>query len=217
VVGTWLNWRLGGALRWKGETVGWEGREVVCDKPAPPRLCSTGATFASTTTATWKGSDATATRFPLRTAVPWTKTNHPSEQHHTHHEGQPTQARALHLTAEPRPASRRSHLTGKQTATAVQLDAQLRCDPVLKTERILMVDFIPTQAKAKELAPPVRRGETQAEATVAKSLSTPPPLTVDGVDMMYCQLAEIHAITATHLAECACWCRTDSTPCSVRA
>jgi hypothetical protein len=34
----WLNWRSGGALRWKVETVGWEGREVVCEKPAPPRL-----------------------------------------------------------------------------------------------------------------------------------------------------------------------------------
>jgi hypothetical protein len=35
---TWLNWRPGGALRWKVETTGWEGRGVVCGKPAPPRL-----------------------------------------------------------------------------------------------------------------------------------------------------------------------------------
>jgi hypothetical protein len=35
---TWLNWRSGGALRWKVETVGQEGRRVVCRKPAPPRL-----------------------------------------------------------------------------------------------------------------------------------------------------------------------------------
>jgi hypothetical protein len=28
VVKTWLNWRPGEALRWKGETVGWEGRGV---------------------------------------------------------------------------------------------------------------------------------------------------------------------------------------------
>jgi hypothetical protein len=34
----WLNWRPGGALRWKGETTGWEGQEVVCGKPIPPRL-----------------------------------------------------------------------------------------------------------------------------------------------------------------------------------
>jgi hypothetical protein len=34
----WLNWRPGGALRWKVEIVDWEGRRVVCGKPAPPRL-----------------------------------------------------------------------------------------------------------------------------------------------------------------------------------
>jgi hypothetical protein len=36
--GTGLNWRLGGALRWKVETACWNGRGVICDKPAPPRL-----------------------------------------------------------------------------------------------------------------------------------------------------------------------------------
>jgi hypothetical protein len=35
---TWLNWRSGGALRWKGETISWEGRGVICGKPAPSRL-----------------------------------------------------------------------------------------------------------------------------------------------------------------------------------
>jgi hypothetical protein len=33
-----LNWRPDEALRWKVETVGWEGRGVVRGKPAPPRL-----------------------------------------------------------------------------------------------------------------------------------------------------------------------------------
>jgi hypothetical protein len=32
------NLRPGGALRWKVETVGWEGRGVVYEKTAPPRL-----------------------------------------------------------------------------------------------------------------------------------------------------------------------------------
>jgi hypothetical protein len=32
------NLRPGGALRWKGEITGWEGRRVVCGKPAPLRL-----------------------------------------------------------------------------------------------------------------------------------------------------------------------------------
>jgi hypothetical protein len=34
----WLNWRPGETLRWKVETVGWEGQEVVCGKPTPARL-----------------------------------------------------------------------------------------------------------------------------------------------------------------------------------
>jgi hypothetical protein len=34
----WLKWRLGGALRWKVESAGWEGRGVVYGKSAPPRL-----------------------------------------------------------------------------------------------------------------------------------------------------------------------------------
>jgi hypothetical protein len=34
----WLNWRSGGALRWKVETVSWEGRGVICEKSAPLRL-----------------------------------------------------------------------------------------------------------------------------------------------------------------------------------
>jgi hypothetical protein len=34
----WLNWRPGGALRWKGETVSSESQGVVCGKPAQSRL-----------------------------------------------------------------------------------------------------------------------------------------------------------------------------------
>jgi hypothetical protein len=35
---TWLNRRLGGALKWNVETIDWEGQGVVCGKPAPLRL-----------------------------------------------------------------------------------------------------------------------------------------------------------------------------------
>jgi hypothetical protein len=35
---TWLNWRSGGAHRWKVKTAGWEGWVVVRGKPAPLRL-----------------------------------------------------------------------------------------------------------------------------------------------------------------------------------
>jgi hypothetical protein len=34
----WLNWRLGGTIRWKVEIVSWEGQGVVCGKLASPRL-----------------------------------------------------------------------------------------------------------------------------------------------------------------------------------
>jgi hypothetical protein len=34
----WLNWRPGRTLRWKVETVSWEGQGVVCGKLAPRRL-----------------------------------------------------------------------------------------------------------------------------------------------------------------------------------
>jgi hypothetical protein len=63
-----------------------------------------------------------------------------------------------------------------------------------------MLDFTSTQALAKELAPQVRRREARAKAN---STSTSPPLTTDGLDRMYHQLVEIHAIIATQLVECA--------------
>jgi hypothetical protein len=85
--------------------------------------------------------------------------------------------------------SRQSHLVVKQTATSIQPNALPQREPVLEMERIISVDFTPTQAQGKELAALVHRGWTQAEATVAKSLSMPPPLTDDGVDRIYHQLA----------------------------
>jgi hypothetical protein len=51
---------------------------------------------------------------------------------------------------------------------------------------------------------------------MAKPMSTSPPITVDRVDKMYHQLAEIHAITAVQLAECARWRQSDPTPSPVR-
>jgi hypothetical protein len=65
----------------------------------------------------------------------------------------------------------------------------LRPEPVLKTERILTVDFTSTEAQAKELVPPASQGEAQAEAAkvIPSSASSPP--STDGVDRMYHQLA----------------------------
>jgi hypothetical protein len=38
VSSSWLNWRPGGALRWKVKTIGWEGPGVIHGKPTPSRL-----------------------------------------------------------------------------------------------------------------------------------------------------------------------------------
>jgi hypothetical protein len=79
-----------------------------------------------------------------------------------------------------------------------------------------MVDFTSTQTQATYLDPSVCQGEARTKVVAARSPSASPPLTTDEVNRMYRQLAEIHAITATQLAECARWCQADSTPRSVR-
>jgi hypothetical protein len=122
------------------------------------------------------------------------------------------QARARHPTTEHEAAQRRSKLAGKQAATAVQPHIPLRHEPTLETERILMMNFASTQARAKEVAPPTSREEGQAEATMDEPLSASSPLTIGDVDKMYHQLAEIHATATAQLVECARWHRTDSTP-----
>jgi hypothetical protein len=35
---TWIIWRPSGALRWKVETTGRDGRGMIHEKPTPPRL-----------------------------------------------------------------------------------------------------------------------------------------------------------------------------------
>jgi hypothetical protein len=67
--------------------------------------------------------------------------------------------------------------------------------PTPEAERIPMVDFTTTQARVKGAAPSVK-GAT-------KTPSALPSPTVDGVDRMYHQLAEIHPIAAAQEAECA--------------
>jgi hypothetical protein len=139
-----------------------------------PRGCSMGAPLIPTTTATWKENAPTMMTFPPWMTVPWLETNQPIERHHAHHEGQPTQSRARHPHAEPGSASQWSKLADRQTATVVQSDASPRCEPMLETKRILMVDFTSTQTQAKDLAPPVRQGEARTEVVAARSPSASP-------------------------------------------
>jgi hypothetical protein len=62
------------------------------------------------------------------------------------------------------------------------------------------------------VAPTASREEGHTEATLTGPSKALPPRTADGVDQMYHQLAEIHAIATTQLAECVHWCRSNLTP-----
>jgi hypothetical protein len=68
-------------------------------------------------------------------------------------------------------------------------------------------------SSGKGEAPTASREGGQA---AAKALNTSPPPITDGVDKLYRQLAEIHAIAAAQLAGCAHWRHSDSTPSLVR-
>jgi hypothetical protein len=63
-----------------------------------------------------------------------------------------------------------------------------------EAERILVVELAATQLQAKGVAPPGSREGGQAKDTAAKPLNISPPPSADGVNRMYRQLAEIHAI-----------------------
>jgi hypothetical protein len=69
-------------------------------------------------------------------------------------------------------------------------------------ERILMMDFTSTPARTKGVAPTVSLEEGHTESAAARSPKASPLPTTDGVEKMYHQLAENHAITAAQLAEC---------------
>jgi hypothetical protein len=84
-------------------------------------------------------------------------------------------------------------------------------------ERILMIDYTPARAWSEGWVTTPRSRGALAEATMAKAMSFPPPPTGDEVDRLYHQLAEIHAIGAAQLAECARWRCSASTSSPVRA
>jgi hypothetical protein len=66
-----------------------------------------------------------------------------------------------------------------------------------------MVDLATNQAQAKGLFPSVnwKEGQTKANAAKPQNVLSPPP--ADGVDKLYRQLTEIHAIATAQLAKCA--------------
>jgi hypothetical protein len=81
----------------------------------------------------------------------------------------------------------------------------------------MMVDFASTQARAKEVAPPAIHEGGKMGAAATKPQSTSPPLTTDGVDKMYLQLAEIYTIATTQPVECTRWHRSDPATSLVQA
>jgi hypothetical protein len=68
-----------------------------------------------------------------------------------------------------------------------------------------MVDYASTQAPTKGVAPSASRQGSKTKAAAVEAPNTSYPPTANGVDMLYHQLAEIHAIVAMQLAECAHW------------
>jgi hypothetical protein len=81
-------------------------------------------------------------------------------------------------------------------------------EPPLGEERILTIDYALVRAQGKGEAPTASHEEGLA---VAKALNASPLPTADGVDKLYLQPTEIHAVVITQLAECTRWCRFNST------
>jgi hypothetical protein len=80
-----------------------------------------------------------------------------------------------------------------------------------------MVDLAATRAQAKGADPFFNSKEGQTKVNVAKPLNVLSPPSIDGVDELYHQLAEIHVITVAPLVVCARWCQPNPTSSPVHA
>jgi hypothetical protein len=100
----------------------------------------------------------------------------------------------------------------EQTELLRLLVTNSNCDGVVignarEQARSSYVEFLATQpptfteASEPPLTATFSYEGDQAEAIAAKLLSASPPLTIDGVDKMYHQPVEIHAIVAVQLAD----------------
>jgi hypothetical protein len=121
------------------------------------------------------------------------------------------QAHAQQLCIEHEETPWWNKLTDQQATSIAQLHEPLRHEVGLEAESIPMVDVATTQAQSKAAAPSDNHEGGQTEATMAKPSSASPPPTADGVDKLYHQLAEIHAITIVQLVECTHWRWSDPT------
>jgi hypothetical protein len=77
-----------------------------------------------------------------------------------------------------------NELAGGQATATTQPCELPRHEPSFEVERILMMDFASTPARAKGVAPTVSREEGHAESVVARPLKASPSPTADGLDKM---------------------------------
>jgi hypothetical protein len=75
-----------------------------------------------------------------------------------------------------------------------------------------MMEYASAQAQAKGVALTLSHEEGHTEATAARPPKAPSLPTTDGVDKIYHELVEIHAIATVQLAECARWRWSNLTP-----
>jgi hypothetical protein len=68
--------------------------------------------------------------------------------------------------------------------------------------------MLPSKLEAREMLPPLAMRELGNGQGLECIISA----SVEGVDKLYHQLVEIHAIATTQLAECTHWLPSDSTP-----
>jgi hypothetical protein len=120
------------------------------------KRCSMGTPLDPIATTPWP-KDAptphTMTTIPPWTIMPWPDTWFPPEQWHTFREGQRVQDHTQQADTEHEAAQRRGKLTGKQAITKARLCGPPRHKPMLKVERILMVDLTTTRVHANGVGP----------------------------------------------------------------
>jgi hypothetical protein len=92
----------------------------------------------------------------------------------------------------------------------------LRREPAPEADRILVLNVVATPAQAKGAARSADHEGGQTGATVTKTPSALPSPTAHGVDRLYLQLVEIHAIIAAQLVECTHWRQSDPTSSLIR-
>jgi hypothetical protein len=164
-----------------------------------------GASPAPATPMSWPENTLTTQAMmmiPLRSMAPWPATDLPFKRWHAHQEEKRAQVHAQSPYVKQETVQRHDELVSGQATITARPREPPRHEPSPRVERILMMDFASTPTHTKGVNPTANHEEGHAKAATARPPKASPPPTVDGVDKMYCQLVEIHAITTASLAEC---------------